>query len=70
MQLNINEVRIIGADWGGSPITKPTFPHRDGGFSFAVLLPFACNFILYSTRLKTAKYGAVFDGVYPASIES
>ena len=37
-------------------IMKPPFPRWDGGFSFAALLTFTFDFILYMC-LKTAKYG-------------
>ena len=36
---------------------------------FAVLLPFTCDFAIYSPCFKTARYGAVFGGlgvrIYP-----
>ncbi len=48
---------------------KPPFPCWDGGFFFAVLLPFTCSFAIYSPCFKTAKHWAVFGGtgvkIYP-----
>ena len=38
-------------------------PCWDGDFFFAVLLPFTCDFAIYSPHFKTAKYGAVFGGM-------
>ena len=50
-------------------IIWPPFPRWDGGFFFAVLLPFTCDFTIYSPCFKTARHGAAFGGmgvkVYP-----
>ena len=50
-------------------IIEPPFQHWNGGFFFAFLLPFTCDFAIYSPYFKTTKYGAVFGGmgviIYP-----
>ena len=44
-------------------IIKPPFQCWNGGFFFAFLLPFTCDFAIYSPYFKTTKYGAVFGGM-------
>lgn len=38
----------------------PPFPRWNGGFFFGLLLPFTCDFAIYSLYFKMAKYGAAF----------
>ena len=50
-------------------IIEPPFQCWNGGFFFAVLLPFTCDFAIYSPYFKTTRHGAVFGGmgvrIYP-----
>lgn len=48
---------------GVNTIIRPPFPCWDGGFFFAFLLHFTCDFAIYFPHFKMARYGAVFGGM-------
>ena len=45
------------SDGGEQKVIEPPFPRWGGGFSFVDLLPFTCDFSIYSPRFKTASTG-------------
>ena len=52
----------------------PPFLCWDGGFFFAVLPPFTCDFAIYSPYFKTVRHGAAFGGmgvrIYPEGVDA
>ena len=49
--------------WWVNSIIEPPFPCWNGGFFFAFLFPFICDFAIYPPCFKMTRHGAVFGGM-------